>query len=480
MRELSLSDIDQIRRDVRAQEITFSHLADDLTDHICCDVEHVMQNGLSFAEAYKLVRLKMGSGRRLKEIQEETLFAVDTKYRKMKNMMKVSGIAGTVMLGFASLFKIMHWPMAGVFMTLGAVTLAFLFMPSALGVLWKESHSQKRLFLFISAFIAAMFFILGILFKVQHWPGAGIMISLAGVSAIFFLVPAFLQSTLSNPERKASRSVYIIGAIALMLCLTGFLFKMMHWPFAGILITLGLLVLFAVALPWYVITAYKNETFVRAEFIYIVVGSILILIPAALTVTNVHPRYETGYFANIARETAQFNNLAGTNSSFVAEYADSANSSRLQELHSMTVKVIGVINVIEAEMIALDEGEPGLPRYDSPLALRAKQGEAIDYGHLLNPFNPVPYREILAPGSPKRKDIENAVAEYSNYISQAFAAEVPPLTKSLTNASAFLPAEDGDESKVSMVTALHSLALMKNSVLTAENILLRKLAESKY
>ena len=193
MRELSLRDIDRISRDVRAQEITFSHLADDLIDHICCDVEHVMQSGIPFSDAYAQVRRKMGSARRLKEIQEETLYAVDTKYRKMKNTMKVAGIAGTILFGFASLFKIMHWPLAGVFMTLGALILAFLFMPSALVVLWKESHSQKRLFLFISAFLAAMFFILGTLFKVQHWPGAGIIISLAGLTAVLFLVPSFLD-----------------------------------------------------------------------------------------------------------------------------------------------------------------------------------------------------------------------------------------------------------------------------------------------
>ena len=72
--------------------------------------------------------------------------------------MKISGIAGTVLLGFGALFKIQHWPLAGTMTTLGAVTLALVFMPSALGVLWKETHSRKRLFLFISAFLAGMLF----------------------------------------------------------------------------------------------------------------------------------------------------------------------------------------------------------------------------------------------------------------------------------------------------------------------------------
>jgi hypothetical protein len=95
MPELSLSDIGQINRDVRREEISFSHLADELIDHICCDVEGKMRDGMSFGDAYRSVKEKLGHGR-LREIQKETLYAVDTKYRNMKNTMKITGIAGTV------------------------------------------------------------------------------------------------------------------------------------------------------------------------------------------------------------------------------------------------------------------------------------------------------------------------------------------------------------------------------------------------
>lgn len=436
MRELSLRDIDRISRDVRAQEITFSHLADDLIDHICCDVEHVMQSGIPFSDAYAQVRRKMGSARRLKEIQEETLYAVDTKYRKMKNTMKVAGIAGTILFGFASLFKIMHWPLAGVFMTLGALILAFLFMPSALVVLWKESHSQKRLFLFISAFLAAMFFILGTLFKVQHWPGAGIIISLAGLTAVLFLVPSFLHSTLANTDHRAPRAVYITGAIAIMICMTGFFFKMMHWPFAALLITAGMFVLCGIAFPWYVIAAYKNETFVRSEFIYLIVGSIIILVPAALTVINVQGRFDEGYHTNIASGSAQYNYLVGTNSNFILEKGDSANSVQMQEIHAATAEVIEVIIRVESEMID------------------------------------------LTPGSPQRKEIEKALADYRSYISETFPSEIASMVNRLSDASVFLPGTGDEKSAVSLLTALHSLSMMKNSVLMAENALLRTLADS--
>src|SRR4030043_1155974 len=199
MPELSIQNIDQIGRDIRRQEITFSPLLEELIDHVCCDVEWEMQSGLNFSEAYQKVRQKMGS-RRLKEIQEETLYAIDTKYRHMKNTMKISGVAGTVLLGLAALFKIQHWPLAGVMLTLGAGTLALVFMPSALSVLWKETHNRKRLFLFISAFLAGMFFISRTLFKIQHWPAAGILLLMAVLFGLVFFIPALLVSKLQDQE----------------------------------------------------------------------------------------------------------------------------------------------------------------------------------------------------------------------------------------------------------------------------------------
>jgi len=118
MPELSLQNIDQISNDIRNEEISFSHLLDDLIDHVCCDVEYEMQRGVDFHRAYQVVKQKMGSPRRIREIQEETLYSVDSKYRKMKNTMKISGIAGTLIFGCAALFKIQHWPGAGILLTI--------------------------------------------------------------------------------------------------------------------------------------------------------------------------------------------------------------------------------------------------------------------------------------------------------------------------------------------------------------------------
>jgi hypothetical protein len=215
MPELTPREIDQISRDITRQEITFSHLLEDLIDHVCCDVESEMISGIPFSEAYRKVKEKMGK-RRLKEIQEETLFAVDTKYRKMKTTMKISGVAGTVMLSLSALLKILHIPPAGALLTLGALMLALIFLPSALVVLWKETHNTRKLFLFIITFLAGSSLIVGILFKIQHWMGAGLLITFSLATILLLLIPILLISKIRENENPEKIPVYATGTFGLV------------------------------------------------------------------------------------------------------------------------------------------------------------------------------------------------------------------------------------------------------------------------
>ena len=339
MPELSLNHIDQISRDISRQEITFSHLLEDLIDHVCCDVENEMQTGLNFSEAYQRVKQKMGS-RRLKEIQEETLYAVDTKYRYMKNTMKISGVIGTIMLGFAAMFKIQHWPWAGVLMTLGAMILAFVFLPSALGVLWKETHNRNRLFLFISAFLTGACFIAGILFKIQHWPGAGLYSNPRNLSGILLFIPALMVSRLNDPENKAKRPVYILGAAGSVLFVAGMLFKiqstghvMWFWPLFFMII--GIILLCFLAFPSFTWLTWKKESHISSMFIFLVIGFLLIVIPGTMITLNLQNSYQTYYYRNNSLQTIM-NSYLYSNNRVKASLLDSLHYLKAEQLHERT------------------------------------------------------------------------------------------------------------------------------------------------
>jgi len=472
MPDLTLQNIDQISIDIRRQEITFAHLCDELIDHVCCDVEHEMNKGLSFNEAYHLVKSKMGE-RRIKEIQEETLYAVDTKYRKMKNTMKISGIAGTVMLGFAALFKIMHWPGAGILMTLGALALSFVFMPSALTVLWKETHSAKRLFLYISAFFAGMLFIMGAVSKTQHWPLAGLVLNLAALAGIICFIPALLVSKLKEQENKSKRIVYILGAVGLIFYIFGFMCKIQHWPGASLFSMGGLVIIFFVVFPWYTRLTFKDDKNVSAGFLFMVIGSLAIVMPSALINLNLQRSYEKGFYIAQQQQQAMFNYKFIDNKSFLQDHKDSV--FVLAEIDSKTTELLKLIDSIEKKMITDSEGGAEIPAVISQLIRQTENGPEIQFELLKYPFHPEPFMGFLQKGTETRTELNDALEAYSKYMTGLNPGSETDVAGKLLDPSVYLPAENSEGAWISLMSALHMTALMKNGILTAESITLSSL-----
>ncbi|HUX94440.1 MAG TPA: hypothetical protein VMV47_01800 [Bacteroidales bacterium] len=468
MPELSLYDIDQISRDIRRQEISFSHLLEELIDHVCCDVENEMQKGMEFSEAYKKVNKKIGV-RRIKEIQEETLYAVDTKYRIMKKTMKISGIAGTVLLGNAALFKIMHWPLGATMLLLGSVILAFVFIPSALGVLWKETHSGKRLLLYISAFFAGMLFIAGTLFKVQHWPGAGTILIFAALTGILFFIPSLLVSKLGDQEKSSKRMIYFLGAAGLICFILGLLFKIQHWPLATTLQVAGLLLISVVVFPWYTFATWKEENNISARFIYMVIGTIAVVVPCTLLNLSLQRSYENSYFNHQAEQQAMFNYLSGKNQAFLKNNNDSAMGPVLMKINSGAASLLQVINGVEAKMIAESEGKSGNPAILTEQIKQTENGPEIQFYSIKGLFKYEPVEDFLMPGCTTREELDSKLKEYADYlVSLTPGGELGRLGKIL-DPSVCLPVEDLSGDRTSLMAGLHSLGLVKNSILIAES-----------
>jgi hypothetical protein len=467
MPELSIDNIEQISIDIRRQEITFSYLADELIDHVCCDVEYEMQTGLNFSDAYRKVILKIGP-RRIKEIQEETLYAVDSKYRKMKNTMKISGIAGTIMFGFATLFKIQHWPMAGPMMVLGALILAFIFMPSALGVLWKETHNRNRLFLYISGFLTGMLFIFGTLFKIQHWPIAGILLSLSVLFAILCFIPSLLLERLADPENKTKRPIYFLGAAGFILYVSGTLFKIQHWPMASLFMILSMIILFFVVLPWYTWRMWKDESHVSASFIFIIIGSLLIIVPGALINLNLRNMYGEGYYPHLVQGERLSEVSLSINNSLLTHYHDSLCYGEMELLHGKTLKALSFLDAVENKMVMVSEIKPGNVSVKTDTLPQSVTSFEIWKTLLKEPFSNNPARELLMPGCPVRQELNNVLAEYMNYVTSLTPDKDPGKFRGLLDPSIYLPAEPGPQSDLTLMSALHTLDILKNNILAVE------------
>ena len=133
MYELSINNINYLTREISKSGITYSHLLDDLIDHVCCDVENEMKKGLPFEKAYEEVKQKIGIDG-LQHIQNDTIYLIDKNYRTMKKTMKIFGVLSPILMALGALFKIEHWPTASILLVLGFFFLTFLFLPSAIYV----------------------------------------------------------------------------------------------------------------------------------------------------------------------------------------------------------------------------------------------------------------------------------------------------------------------------------------------------------
>jgi hypothetical protein len=290
MLELTFDQIDKIKEDVSKADIHYSHLSDDLVDHICCDVENEMQKTGSFEEAYKIVKKKIGY-KGLQEIQENTLLLIDKNYRIMKTTMKISGLIAPILMAAAGLFKIQHWPGAGIMLVLGFFVLIFFFLPSAIYINYKEVSNKTKKLVHISGFIGVSLFATGMLFKIQHWPGASILI-LGGIllSGLIF-IPSLFISNYRQTRNKPLKLIYMLGMAGCITYPAGFLFKIMHWPGANILLMMGALLLICIVFPLYVFNKYKEETHINRGFIFLVIMVTWIIIPTILIRLSISKDY---------------------------------------------------------------------------------------------------------------------------------------------------------------------------------------------
>lgn len=98
----------------------------------------------------------------------------------------------------------------------------------------------------------ALLVLSGGLFKLQHWPGASIMILLGILFCIFYLFYWLSESrkTMSSSKEKTAQTLLFV---LMILTAVGAVFKIQHWPGAAILVMGHLALLILVFIPVYLV-----------------------------------------------------------------------------------------------------------------------------------------------------------------------------------------------------------------------------------
>ena len=364
MYSLNKNQVDIVVADVQQASITISHLADDLIDHICCEIEFLMSNGEDFNKAYEKVKLQAGIST-LKKIEENTKLLIDQKYRRMKTTMKVTGIISLIMLGLATVFKIMHWPGSGIGFVLGFTILAFVFFPLAVFTNYFYSGKKQNLFLHLSALIGGIVFIIGVQFKVMHWPGAGPMLGMGYLLLLLVFLPTLLIIHVKKAKLKSDKLIYILGTISIIIYGFSNMFKMFHWPGAAILMLTGAFLLISVFLPMYTWRRIQLEGKITGQFVYIITISMFLILFTSLIALNVSRNVLNG-FANQADNQKVINDYLFKKNSQL--YSNIEKSNDTLDLKSRSGKIKKISNElcqymddlqVKILMISQNTDEPG-------------------------------------------------------------------------------------------------------------------------
>ncbi len=212
-----------ILNDIRRNGIELEELQLDLLDHICCVIETELTPEKNFEEVYRSI-LSRFYKRSLREIEEETQLLLTFKnYYTMKKIMIISGTfsAFTVLIG--SLFKVMHWPGAALLFVMAIALFSFIFLPILSVIRIKEQTKTNDKIVIIAAAIFGSAISLAILFKVMHWPFATLLWTSALAILFFIFLPIYFFGGIRNPETKTNTivsSILILTAGGLLFLIT--------------------------------------------------------------------------------------------------------------------------------------------------------------------------------------------------------------------------------------------------------------------
>jgi len=100
--------------------------------------------------------------------------------------------------------------------------------------------------------ISSLIFVLGVLFKWQHWPGAGIALLVSIILFAFGYSPLLMMDKNNFAQNSNQKLINLASMIAMIIIAISFLFKVMHWPGAGVgVIVVNLTLIVLVTLLFY-------------------------------------------------------------------------------------------------------------------------------------------------------------------------------------------------------------------------------------
>lgn len=229
-------------------------------------------------------------------------------------------------------------------------------------------------FIYIFGVVIINIFVFGALFKVQHWPGAGILITTGlGLFSMVFLPLAFIQSYIGNG--KQHKQLYIAGFICAFITFTGAMFKIQHWPGAGWFLLVGIPLPFLYFLPVYVYYHNKSKEKSMLNFLGVMFMMVYVALFTAILALNVSRNVLTALSNNAGDISATADLLYVKNEMTYKNLGDAVNSEtkeKILALKARTGTVYNFINATKMELVkAIENSDSKAIGADNKLDLKA-------------------------------------------------------------------------------------------------------------
>jgi hypothetical protein len=132
----------------------------------------------------------------------------------MKQKIYILGLVTCLVIFTGTVLKVNHLPGAAILLGAGVGALVLLFIPSALINHYKAEEDGQNITLYFVTWLTCFVVFTGMLFKIMHWPHAGIMLFIALPFPYIVFLPVFLWVTSKNKNFNIYNLVFVLSLLA--------------------------------------------------------------------------------------------------------------------------------------------------------------------------------------------------------------------------------------------------------------------------
>lgn len=201
------------------------------------------------------------------------------------------------------------------------------------------------------AIIDLIIIMTGAIFKVQHFPGASYLLFLGLGSMVFIVLPAGLINNYRNTEGPRKPGLHFVTWLTCFVVFTAMIFKIQHWPGAGIALLLALPFPYVVFLPVYLVVTSKNPQHTVNNTIMVLMLLVVNSVFSAMLALNVSYQKiadSLNIAGNYTRVEAALQNSPGNSDSDICVKIDDV----LETLHKYKAALLSYEGISESQWSA--------------------------------------------------------------------------------------------------------------------------------